>query len=375
MKLAETYSVSDILTPLFEYLPLQGDNTPTKEQVLSYTRKPVARQYNRKSTAKDNSASDISANKRKKSNPETVAPVNTDRKVAAVDDSKQYTDYFANFYNSYPPVDSMQYNMAYHHQPIYTQPVEPLLARHRASLVAMFMNDDTSIVPEILMPHFNNQGFNIDLELDDHGHTALHWAAALGRISLLELLIQRGANPHLLNMNGETALMRSVMVPNNCERLSFPRLLEILKDQLLAIDKKERTVLHHACSSGSMKGSAQSCRYYMECILDFIGKYGKTTTNDINFHEITHVDTKQQRIQLSLMIDKVDLFGDTPINIAARIGNRFLVDELLLAGADPSIPNKVGLRPMDFGYDSAYLAQCAAPSQVHSANLIIVSSV
>jgi ankyrin repeat protein len=354
-------------------------------------------------------------------------------------------EYLANFYSTYPsasmdiqqPYDLKSQMPAYHQVPM--PPSEPPSERHRSTLMAMFMNDDDNMVPDILLPHIlAPHDFEIDLILDDHGHTALHWAAALGRISLLTLLIGKGADPNRLNINGETALMRSVMVPNNFDRLSFPQLLDILNGQVNAVDKKNRTVLHHTAAAASLKGSAQSCRYYMECILDVISKSSKqpiqldagtcpqafgtgyalnngqsssgqpshvgqySQSGQSFLHEqmngapvssesssapITNatnpqmpynannqcmslegsnpqlpsqkmpLESEQARpSQLSCLVNMVDVCGDTPINIAARIGNRHLVDQLLSAGADASIPNKVGLRPTDFGFARNYIS-------------------
>ena len=44
-----------------------------------------------------------------------------------------------------------------------------------------------------------------------------------------------------------------------------------------------------------------------------------------------------------------DKSGDTALNIAARIGNRSIIQQMLEVGADASIPNRAGLKPLDFG--------------------------
>ena len=52
---------------------------------------------------------------------------------------------------------------------------------------------------------------------------------------------------------------------------------------------------------------------------------------------------------MSEIVNAQDKSGDTALNIAARIGNRSIISQLLEVGADPSIANKAGLRPVDFG--------------------------
>jgi hypothetical protein len=51
------------------------------------------------------------------------------------------------------------------------------------------------------------------------------------------------------------------------------------------------------------------------------------------------------------IVDLQDEHGDTALNIAARVGNRSLVRTLLDVGANRVLPNKLGLRPGDFGVE------------------------
>ncbi len=52
---------------------------------------------------------------------------------------------------------------------------------------------------------------------------------------------------------------------------------------------------------------------------------------------------------MSEIVNAQDHSGDTALNIAARIGNRSIISQLLEVGADPNIANRAGLRPLDFG--------------------------
>lgn len=63
--------------------------------------------------------------------------------------------------------------------------------RHRAEIMALFLNEG-AITHDILSPHSILAGdFDIDMILDDQGHTALHWAAALANTPLLRRLLQK----------------------------------------------------------------------------------------------------------------------------------------------------------------------------------------
>lgn len=81
-----------------------------------------------------------------------------------------------------------------------------------------------------------------------------------------------------------------------------------------------------------MKGRAPSARYYLEQILIWIAQH--------------------QRGEFKSLVDLQDVHGDTALNIAARVGNRSLVRTLLDVGANRVLPNKLGLRPGDFGVET-----------------------
>ena len=52
---------------------------------------------------------------------------------------------------------------------------------------------------------------------------------------------------------------------------------------------------------------------------------------------------------MSEIVNATDLSGDTALNLASRIGNKSIIQQLLEVGANPAIPNRGGLRPIDFG--------------------------
>ena len=67
----------------------------------------------------------------------------------------------------------------------------------------------------------------------------------------------------------------------------------------------------------------------MECIFEFIAKHGG---------------------RFNSLVDIQDVHGDTALNLAARIGSRHLVDQLLDVGANPEIENLAGLKAASFGF-------------------------
>lgn len=170
-----------------------------------------------------------------------------------------------------------------------------------------------------------------DLSIDEDRHTALHWAAGLGRIDVARVLLSRGATASRGNALGETPLMRAVVTTNCYELDVFPTLLALLGAGLRTADDAGRTALHHAVSVAGIKGRAACARSYVECILEYIAKEQSGAFRDF--------------------IDHVDMHGNTALSVAARVGNPVLARMLLEVGADSNRANKVGLRPADFGLD------------------------
>ena len=198
-------------------------------------------------------------------------------------------------------------------------------------------------------------GEDFDIPIDNTAHTALHWAATLARTKLARYLIKKGASIYRLNTGGETALIRAAMTTNNLDQGSFPDLLELLGPTIEIRDGRGRTVLHHIAVSSAVKGPKRSsaCRYYLEALLEYVVRSGSATSSQANSFQDPSLTTNPRTIGLarfmSEIVNSTDLNGDTALNIAARVGNKSIIQQLLEVGANPTIPNRGGLRPMDFG--------------------------
>jgi regulatory protein SWI6 len=192
-------------------------------------------------------------------------------------------------------------------------------------------------------------GEDLDMPIDNTAHTALHWAATLARMPLLKALIQSGASIYRVNGGGETALMRACVVTNNLDMGSFPDLLELLGPTIEMKDGRGRTVLHHISVTSAVKGRSQASKYYLESLLEFVVRQGSAPNSQASFYG--SVPSKSMGIGrfMSEIVNAQDKSGDTALNIAARIGNRSIISQLLEVGSDAGIPNRAGLRPVDFG--------------------------
>lgn len=197
-------------------------------------------------------------------------------------------------------------------------------------------------------------GEDLDIPIDATAHTALHWAATLARTSLLRALIRKGASIYRLNTGGETALIRAVLTTNNLDQGSFTDLLELLSPTIEIRDGHGRTVLHHMAVASAIKGKSAACRYYLESLLEFVVRQGSASNSHQNsFQNPDLVTPAPKTISLvrfmSEIVNALDMSGDTALNLAARIGNKNIIHQLLEVGADPTIPNRGGLKPTDFG--------------------------
>ncbi|ATY66423.1 start control protein cdc10 [Cordyceps militaris CM01] len=225
----------------------------------------------------------------------------------------------------------------------------------RGLLMGLFMDSATPDSSKHDMLRTLTQS-ELDMPIDSQSHTALHWAATLSRMPLLRALITAGASPYRVNGSGETPLMRACVVTNSMDHTSFPDLLEVLGGTIEARDHKGRTVLHHIAVTSAVKGRNAASRYYLESLLEWVVRQGSVPNSQNtgvngaapNGSQVTIPKMGIARFMTEI-VNAQDSCGDTALNIAARIGNKSIVSQLLEVGADPNIANRVGLRPVDFG--------------------------
>ena len=215
-------------------------------------------------------------------------------------------------------------------------PSAPVHDARRAAIVAAICQcDEPAPVLDILReipPDNPGVPFDIDLVLDDQGHTSLHLAASMARHQIVDALISSGADVHRGNYDGETPLIRACLATNNAEAETFPMLVAALHASIRTIDTSRKSVIHHIVATAGVKGRALVARYYLDQILVWIAQH--------------------QGGDFRSLVDLQDEHGDTALNIAARVGNRGLVRLLLDVGANRILPNKLGLRPGDFGVET-----------------------
>ncbi|RCH85633.1 transcriptional regulator swi6, partial [Rhizopus azygosporus] len=232
-----------------------------------------------------------------------------------------------------------------------TSPREgPLYEQQRNMLMNIFLTEDFEKSAEDLNALLLLDNFDVDLVIDEQGHTALHWAAALGKIPVVQFLIEKGASICRANYDGETPLMRAVMITCCYESKCFYELVEIMKDSVGVTDSRGRTVLHHIALTAGVPGYADAAIYYMKILLKLIPKKS----------QIRYVLEVKDRV-----------FSESALAIAMRLECQEIVDLLVKHGAlDPIIPRKDPDTLMEHS-PTEYRSSAKGRDLVHSVQLMV----
>ncbi|GAV48541.1 hypothetical protein ZYGR_0K00460 [Zygosaccharomyces rouxii] len=200
---------------------------------------------------------------------------------------------------------------------------------------------------------FPDVSLNLNVPVDEHGNTPLHWLASIANLDVVKQLVKNGSNRFLGDNIGESALVKAVKSVNNYDSGTFEELLDYLYPCLILEDSMNRTILHHIVITSGMTGCSSAAKYYLDILMGWIVKKQSRSIEGSGSDPI--LDTLDLKWVISHMLNAPDSNGDTCLNIASRLGNVALVDSLLDYGADPYVANKSGLRPVDFGAGTSKL--------------------
>ncbi|EPY49329.1 MBF transcription factor complex subunit Res1 [Schizosaccharomyces cryophilus OY26] len=171
--------------------------------------------------------------------------------------------------------------------------------------------------------------WDVNASIDEDGHTALHWAAAMGNLEMMHALLQAEANVVSVNYLQQTSLMRCVMFTMNYDLQTFELVSELLQSALCMTDSFGQTVFHHIALLASSKSKMEAARYYMDILLQNL--------------------TSTQSVEVATQILNVqDDRGDTALLICARNGAKKCARLLMAFYACATIPNNQGQYPSDF---------------------------
>ncbi|KAK4703556.1 transcription factor MBP1, partial [Phenoliferia sp. Uapishka_3] len=221
--------------------------------------------------------------------------------------------------------------------------------RYARMILDYFVSESTQVPNFLVNPPAD---FDANVVIDDDGHTALHWACAMGRIRIVKLLLTAGADIFRANSMGQTALMRSVMFTNNYDLRKFPELFELLHRSTINIDRNDRTVFHYIVDIALQKGKTHAARYYIENVLARLVDYPQEVADILNFQ---------------------DEEGETALTLAARARSKRLVKILLDNGADPKVQNRDGKSAEDYILEDERFRESEMTVVGNGGNLVGVS--
>lgn len=137
--------------------------------------------------------------------------------------------------------------------------------------------------------------FDVDRPIDTQGNNALHWACAMGDVSVTRDLLSRGANPAAQNHgSAETPLIRAVLFTNNYDKKTFPRVVDLLAQTIVERDAYGATVFHHIAETGRSRGKWSCARYYSEVLINKMQDMGSSYVHAL----LTSVDANHDTAAL-----------------------------------------------------------------------------
>ncbi len=323
--LAEQYGVKVHLAPILSYVagsvtpppaPKHATAASTRVKVASRRLAPKRVKPNPRPTVSVPSQASVAALQQMLSSEISDAsiddlPIDNSTSPNRTDSSLESDDDFSNA--------RVGNNMAYH-------PTIPI-SGYSEQLLEFFTKPEIIPVPDFL--RHPPADFDPNATIDDEGHTALHWASAMGLLTVVALLLEAGADINRVNHEAQTPIMRAVVFSNNYELRTFPQIVEHLQGSIGHVDRLGRTVFHHIAAPTEHRSKIGAARYYTEVLLSILS--GSVPAD-----------------QLHHLLNFQDSEGDTALNICARNGARKVWKVLMAYHANPHLVNKSGRSADEF---------------------------
>lgn len=206
-----------------------------------------------------------------------------------------------------------------------TENIEPAvlgLEEYKEMILEVLSSEDGSDKDYSLPSQMYHPPSNLDInfEIDDQGHTPLHWATAMANISLIKLLIALNANALQCNTRGFNCITKSIFY-NNCFKAdTFSEIVSILRICLITPDSNGRLPLHYLVELSVNKSKDPLViNSYMDTILQNLGQEDYTL--------------------LRMCLNFQDGMGNTVLHLAALNLNLELCNKLCYLGSSMDITN------------------------------------
>jgi ankyrin repeat protein len=182
---------------------------------------------------------------------------------------------------------------------------------------------------------------------NDDGNTALHVACLANSVEIVQMLLQSKADPLIQNKYG------FYPVQDACGGCSL-EVFKLLEETIPKIPKKDiihgMNPVHFAARNPDLSVMLYLFEKKESVIYE---RDGKTGGLPIHYAvDCGNVEAVKWLVGKQININCKDVTnGNTPLHVAAMISNLELVQYLWAVGADPLIPNKDNLRPIDICID------------------------
>ncbi|EDO18044.1 hypothetical protein Kpol_1045p30 [Vanderwaltozyma polyspora DSM 70294] len=164
------------------------------------------------------------------------------------------------------------------------------------------------------------QGLDVNFQVDDQGHSTLHWAAAMANLHLVRLLVSLNANLGHVNSRGFNCITK-LLFYNNCYKAgNINEILSTLRVCLITPDTNGRLPVHYLVELSVNKSKdPEVINFYFNSIIFNLKQ---------NDHSL-----------LRMCLNYQDSMGNTVLHLAALNLNLELYNKLLKLGCSPEIKN------------------------------------
>lgn len=216
-----------------------------------------------------------------------------------------------------------------------------------------------------------NHGANVNPKEPTTGCSPLHFAAYKGNLELIELLLSKGANINAKDCCGQTPLNHAiggakieVVQPISFPfviRRAYPESLVVVKTLLAHgpdINAQDRTIgftpLHMAVFLGSIELTKLLIAYGAIIDVPAHGIDPESYPSIEPYFKKIHDDFSKLNNSQKDTVRKIGK-GETPLHIAARVGNLEIIKVLLAHGANINARSTIGVTPLEIAVMYGYI--------------------